>query len=100
MQIKFGRAAQANGGFGRFLKEVRELKNFGQEEVAKEIGITRSTLSLIECGKAKVTIQRAAMLFEVLGVNAFCEFDKCGGVRFRLFVDGIDSSINFDVWGE
>lgn len=93
MQVKFGRAAYSKHSFGYFLKTVREGKGVNQGELAERVGITQASLSRIESGGTSVTIQRAAMLFEAIGETVSCEFDKCGGVKFRVYRDGLDSPI-------
>lgn len=93
MQIKFGRAAHSKHSFGYFLKTMREGKGVNQGELAEQVGITQASLSRIESGGTSVTIQRAAMFFEALGETVSCEFDRRGGVKFRVYRDGLDSPV-------
>ena len=94
MQIKFGRAAHSKHSFGYFLKTMREGKGVNQGELAEQVGITQASLSRIESGGTSVTIQRPAMFFEALGETVSCEFDRRGGVKFRVYRDGLDSPIS------
>lgn len=84
MQVRFGRINHSKKGFGQFLAGLRESKGILQSELAEKVGITQASLSRIESGKTSVTIQRAAMLFEVLGVAVSIEFNKIGAVNFLL----------------
>jgi len=51
------------------LKEIRELKGFSQEEVASDLGISVSYLSLLENGKRRMSIENAQKLANKLGVT-------------------------------
>ena len=84
MQCKFGRINHSKKEFGEFLVETRAKKGLLQGELAEKVGITQATLSRIESGEIAVTIQRAAMLFEALGVAVSIELSKIGAVTFLL----------------
>jgi transcriptional regulator with XRE-family HTH domain len=56
---------------GEKVKKVRELRNYTQEYVAQELGITQESYSRIEANKSTLTIQRLDKIAEVLKVNVF-----------------------------
>ena len=56
---------------GNKIKKVRELRNFTQEYVAQELGITQESYSRIESNKASLTIQRLDKISDILQVNVF-----------------------------
>lgn len=56
---------------GNKIKKVRELRNFTQEYIAHELGITQESYSRIEANKASVTLQRLEKIAEVLTINVF-----------------------------
>lgn len=51
------------------LKKLRNKKGFTQEELANEIGVLRTTISMIETGDNKPSVQLAMKLGEVLEVD-------------------------------
>lgn len=51
------------------VKQIRLAKAITQKDLAKEVGITRQTLSLIEKGQYNPTIKLAMRLAKVLGVT-------------------------------
>ena len=51
------------------LKELRSEKGFTQEELAKECGVLRTTISMIETGENKPSVPLAQKLGEVLEVD-------------------------------
>ncbi len=52
-----------------FLEEARKQKNKSQEEIAKEVGISRAGYSNIENGKRKPSVQVAKKIADVLGFD-------------------------------
>jgi transcriptional regulator with XRE-family HTH domain len=54
---------------GTNIKNIRELKNFSQEYVSTEIGLSQSTYSRIENGTAPVKIDTLQRIAEVLEVD-------------------------------
>ena len=57
-----------SGGFPRKLKALRALRGYSQEQLAGEVGLDRSTISLLETGKQKPyksTIERLARALNV-----------------------------------
>ncbi len=56
---------------GQKIKKVRELRNFTQDYVATQLGISQEAYSKIEANKTSVSIQRIEKVAEVLGINIF-----------------------------
>jgi transcriptional regulator with XRE-family HTH domain len=51
------------------IKQIRELKNFTQEFVASQLGLTTRAYSKIESGETQLTINRLNEISEILGVE-------------------------------
>lgn len=51
------------------LKELRNEKGYTQEELATECGVLRTTISMIECGVNKPSVELAKRLGEVFDVD-------------------------------
>jgi transcriptional regulator with XRE-family HTH domain len=51
------------------LKQLRELKNFTQEYVAQQLGLTTRAYSKIESGETQLTINRLNEISKILGVD-------------------------------
>jgi len=51
------------------IKQIRELKNFTQEFVATQLGLTTRAYSKIESGETQLTINRLNEISEILGVE-------------------------------
>lgn len=49
------------------LKEERLKKGLTQQQLANKLGITRQTISHIECGRIKPSIDNAKAIANVLG---------------------------------
>lgn len=59
--------ANERSEFARRLKEAREYLELSQDEVARELGVPRTAVSLMESGQRKVEaleLQRLARLYE------------------------------------
>jgi transcriptional regulator with XRE-family HTH domain len=54
---------------GTKIKKVRELRNFTQEYVAEQVGMTTSGYSRIERGEVKVTIERLGQIAKALDLR-------------------------------
>jgi len=54
---------------GNNIKNIRELKNFSQEYVAQEIGLSQSSYARIESGATIPKIDRLQRIAEVLDVD-------------------------------
>ncbi len=63
---------------GTKIKKVRELKNFTQEYVAEQVGMTTSGYSRIERGEVRVSIERLEQIARALDVqtNDLTNFDQ------------------------
>lgn len=51
--------------FGARVKEAREKATFSQTELARRLGLTRSSVANIEAGRQHPTVERAAMIAQV-----------------------------------
>lgn len=51
------------------LKQLRELKNFTQEHVAQQLGLSTRAYSKIETGETQLTINRLNEIATILGVD-------------------------------
>lgn len=51
------------------IKQIRELKNFTQEYVATQLGLTTRAYSKIESGETQLTINRLNEISGILGVE-------------------------------
>ena len=51
------------------LKQLRELKNFTQEYVAQQLGLSTRVYSKIETGETQLTINRLNEIATILGVD-------------------------------
>lgn len=61
-----------------YLKELRTSKGLSQQELATKCGVIRQTISNIECGLSKPSIDLAKKLGEVLEVDWTLFFEtKC-----------------------
>jgi DNA-binding XRE family transcriptional regulator len=56
-------------GFGRVVKARREWRQMTQEELARRVGLTRSSIANIEAGRQDMPITGAAMLAFAFGVT-------------------------------
>ena len=54
---------------GTYVKKLRTRANVSQEFVAKQIGLSRPTYSLIESGKRDITVEEAKQLSQLFGVS-------------------------------
>ena len=69
---------------GAKLREAREYLGLSQDEVSKEIGLTRSAISLVENGQRKVSaleLKKFAELFQRPVADFTGEADALDGVR-------------------
>ena len=61
------------------IKQIRELKNFTQEHVAIQLGLTTRAYSKIEAGQTQLTINRLNEISAILGIDpleVLCFDDK------------------------
>lgn len=54
---------------GHKIKKLRELKNFTQAHVAKELGITQSAYSKIELGESELSYNKLGKIAEIFGMS-------------------------------
>ncbi len=62
-------------GFGDRLREARLNKGLTQEQLAKEIGVAKSTLTGYEKGNREPDVFKIKKIIEVLGIEAEFLFD-------------------------
>ncbi len=60
---------------GKYIRELRESKNITQEQLAKEMHISRSNLSDIENGKTEPSFEKIQMISELFNVNMSCLYN-------------------------
>lgn len=51
------------------LRKKREEKNISQEHLARLVGVQRQSISNIECGLAKPSVENAKKIGEILGFD-------------------------------
>lgn len=54
---------------GRSIRKIRELKNFTQEQVAEQLGMTPSGYSRIERAEVGVSLEKLQRIADILGVK-------------------------------
>lgn len=54
---------------GKNIKEMRELRNLTQEELAKKVGISQAMLSQIERGTKNPSLQVGTLIADALNCN-------------------------------
>ena len=64
--------------FGERLRELRKEKNIGQVELAKEIGVGKSIISLWETNQCDPTLSKLITLAKFFGVT----IDYLAGLEF------------------
>lgn len=58
-----------NNKYGQFVKNLRTERGFSQEQVAKAIGVSRSTFTAIEAGKQSLDVEEATKLANFFGIG-------------------------------
>ncbi|GHU49525.1 hypothetical protein FACS189459_1280 [Bacilli bacterium] len=53
--------------YGLIVKRIRINSNITQQQLSKKVGINRTTISLIEQGKANISITTAIKILSILG---------------------------------
>ena len=53
---------------GQKVKKLRELRNYTQNYMAQEMGITQSAYSKMELGESEITYSKLERISEILGV--------------------------------
>jgi transcriptional regulator with XRE-family HTH domain len=79
---------------GMKIKKVRELRNFTQEYVAGQVGMTTSGYSRIERGEVKVSLERLGQIASALNLkpHELTSFDE--NAFFSNFGKGNDQSFS------
>jgi transcriptional regulator with XRE-family HTH domain len=54
---------------GQKIKKLRELKNFTQAHIAKELGITQSAYSKMEIGETEISYSKLEHIGNILGMS-------------------------------
>lgn len=68
---------------GHRLKTIRTAKRFTKEALAKESGISRTTIYKIETGSVSPTVETLSRLLEVLGVSESVFFDRGDNLNYQ-----------------
>ena len=63
---------------GQKIKKIRELRNYSQEYLATQIGISQESYSKIEAGKTNLSVQKLEHIAHILNVSVrkLLEFDE------------------------
>ena len=54
---------------GQKIRKLRELKNFTQQHIANELGITQSAYSKMEMGETEISYNKLSRIAEILGMQ-------------------------------
>ncbi len=84
------------------LKELRESKNWSQEEVAKKLHISKNGYAKIEHGESRINMERLKQIADVFGVDVVklmeCQDDKDKSTGIICLIG--DSSVNNNYFGD
>jgi transcriptional regulator with XRE-family HTH domain len=69
---------------GSRIKRLRESRGLNQEALAKLLGVSRPTLSLIESGDRKVSAEEIKKLGEIFGISVEAFFDEAREPQFVI----------------
>ena len=89
-----------NEKLGSRIKALRIAKNFTQEQVADQIGVSRQKYARIESGVNSVTLDILSKVAEVLGVTVgdiTRVLDESTAVAYRAGEEGASSKKIFDM---
>ena len=89
-----------NEMLGSRIKALRSAKNFTQEQVADQIGVSRQKYARIESGVNSVTLDILSKVAEVLGVTVgdiTRVLDESPVVEYRAGEEGASSKKIFDM---
>ncbi len=53
---------------GQKIKKIRELRNFTQQHMAQELGVTQSAYSKMEMGESDITYKKLEHISSILGI--------------------------------
>jgi len=64
--------------FANNLKKIRKSKNIVQDDFLNVIGISRSTIAMVETGKTDITLSKLKIIADILGVKPkdLLDFDE------------------------
>ena len=54
---------------GQKIKKIRELRNFTQQHMAQELGVTQSAYSKMEVGESDITYKKLEHISSILGIS-------------------------------
>jgi transcriptional regulator with XRE-family HTH domain len=54
---------------GQKIKKIRELRNFTQQHMAQELGVTQSAYSKMEVGESEITYKKLEHISSILGIS-------------------------------
>ena len=89
-----------NEMLGSRIKALRSAKNFTQEQVAEQIGVSRQKYARIESGINSITLDILSRVAEVLGVTVgdiTRVLDETPVVAYRAGEEGASSKKIFDM---
>ena len=66
------------------IRHFRELRNYTQEYVAGELGITQHSYSRLERDPARINLKRLTKILEVLGISWNDLMDQQGNYRISI----------------
>lgn len=85
---------------GSRIKALRNARNFTQEQIADQIGVSRQKYARIESGANSITLDILSKLAEVLEVTVgdiTKVLDETPVVAYRAGIEGTSSEIIFDM---
>lgn len=66
-------------GLGYLIRDAREAKKIKQADLGKQVGISRASISLLECGRIKnPRLTLLKQLAEILEIPAVTLYEKAG----------------------
>jgi transcriptional regulator with XRE-family HTH domain len=67
--FKVSKMNPAGSQIGQKIKKLRELRNFTQQHMAEELGLSQSAYSKLEMGESEITYNKLERVAEVLGMK-------------------------------
>ena len=89
-----------NDLLGKRIKELRSAKNFTQEQIADEIGVSRQKYARIESGANSITLDILSKIAKVLDVSVWDitkVLDEAPAVEYRTVGENESSEKIFDM---
>lgn len=56
---------------GTVIKQIRQMRNLKQEEVASQMGISQAAYSKLENNQTELTVRYCKLLSKIFGVNVY-----------------------------